>query len=259
MTSTDIYTILSSLSNNHHYLNRYIKFIRWCQEVNKNLDEYTYVEKHHICPKAKSMFPTYSNFKEFPWNLAKLTPGQHFVAHHILARAYSNRAMIGAFIRLIRATNRNHRSYSIMRLRMSEEMKTNNPMLNPETRSKMIKSCIKSFTPERRKQNSENSKRPCSNNAKEKLSKFWTGKLKGSMTDTHKENLLKSCCKFIYVTPIGEFTSSTDAGKALNISSNCIRKRCHNNTHIIKNSRSLKDKSLIGKTWLEIGYYRKNA
>jgi hypothetical protein len=34
------------------------------------------------------MFPEYINFKKYPWNLAKLTPRQHFIAHLILCKAY---------------------------------------------------------------------------------------------------------------------------------------------------------------------------
>jgi len=256
----DIYTILSSKPHNPHYLKRYIKFILWCQKVNKDLDECAYTEKHHICPKAKSMFPYYSNFKEFEWNLIKLTASQHFISHHILAKAYNNRSMIGAFIRLIRSTNRNHRSYSILRKRMSEEMKINNPMFDPDTRNKMITSILKTWTPDRLKQNSENKigKTNITESGRKRLSELWLGISKGPMSQSHKDELLVSCCKFIYITPYGEFISSTEAGKVIGVSGNAIRKRCINNNHIIKNSRSLEDKTLIGKTWLDVGYSRRS-
>jgi hypothetical protein len=38
------------------------------------------------------MFPQYESFKENPWNLARLTPRQHFIAHLMLWKAYRNRS-----------------------------------------------------------------------------------------------------------------------------------------------------------------------
>jgi hypothetical protein len=84
----DIYHILSSKPHNPHYLNRYIKFIESCRLKNIDFDGYT--EKHHICPKASDMFPEYKSFIANPWNLVKLTPRQHYVAHVLLANTYPN-------------------------------------------------------------------------------------------------------------------------------------------------------------------------
>jgi hypothetical protein len=82
----DIYAILSSKPHNPHYLNRYIKFIKSCVEVNKGYSGYT--EKHHICPKADDMFPEYYSFYKNKWNCAVLTPRQHFIAHMFLWKTY---------------------------------------------------------------------------------------------------------------------------------------------------------------------------
>ncbi len=84
----DIYSILTSKPHNSHYLNRYIKFIKQCQQ--KNVDYEGYVEKHHICPKANDMFPDYACFKNNPWNCAILTARQHFIAHMILWKVYKD-------------------------------------------------------------------------------------------------------------------------------------------------------------------------
>jgi hypothetical protein len=46
------------------------------------------MERHHICPKAKDMFPEYSSFRENPWNFVCLTPRQHFIAHLILWKCF---------------------------------------------------------------------------------------------------------------------------------------------------------------------------
>jgi len=85
----DIYTILSSKPHNPHYLNRYIKFIRYCQS--KNIGYEGYVENHHICPK--SLFPKYKNFNENIWNKILLTARQHFIAHIILSEVYNTPEM----------------------------------------------------------------------------------------------------------------------------------------------------------------------
>jgi hypothetical protein len=45
----DFIEILSSKPHNKHYLNRYVKFIKYCS--NLNFEGYT--ENHHICPKLK--------------------------------------------------------------------------------------------------------------------------------------------------------------------------------------------------------------
>ena len=81
-----IYDILASKPHNHHYLNRYIRFIEQSQQ--KNADYTGYTESHHICPKAT--WPEYTNFTRNPWNKALLTPRQHFIAHVILERVFDS-------------------------------------------------------------------------------------------------------------------------------------------------------------------------
>ncbi len=41
--------------------------------------------RHHILPRA--MFPEFESFKNYSWNLKRLTPSDHFVAHYYLYRA----------------------------------------------------------------------------------------------------------------------------------------------------------------------------
>ena len=84
----DIYSILASKPHNPHYLKRYIRFVSLCQEANSK--SYTKLHKHHICPRAKDMFPEYTSFATHKWNLAKLTPRQHFIAHILLWKAFPN-------------------------------------------------------------------------------------------------------------------------------------------------------------------------
>lgn len=59
-------------------INRYIKHIGICNTRNRiNLPDI--IEKHHILPK--SLFPQFQNFIHYKWNMALLTPREHFIAH----------------------------------------------------------------------------------------------------------------------------------------------------------------------------------
>lgn len=95
MSSNTIYTlILSSISHNKLYLNRYLKFIDYCNKINL-INPPTKIERHHICPK--SMFPKFKDFNQYPWNCVSLSHKQHFVAHHLLWKCYNNAEMRYAF------------------------------------------------------------------------------------------------------------------------------------------------------------------
>lgn len=83
----NIQEILLSKSNDEFRINRYIKFINDCQQINIKTDNII-LEKHHICPLAKDMFPEYKSFKEHPWNKALLTPRQHYIAHIMLWKIF---------------------------------------------------------------------------------------------------------------------------------------------------------------------------
>jgi len=80
-----ILSILSSKPHNLHYLNRYVKFIKWCNSQPKAK---TYCESHHICPKAADLFPEYKDLRINKWNSIKLTARQHIIAHIILWKTY---------------------------------------------------------------------------------------------------------------------------------------------------------------------------
>jgi hypothetical protein len=79
--------ILTSKPHNLHYLSRYCKFIKLC--INKNLKTTEKLVSHHICPKAYDLFPEYANFNKFSWNRARLTARQHYIAHHLLWKAFN--------------------------------------------------------------------------------------------------------------------------------------------------------------------------
>jgi hypothetical protein len=88
MTSIDIYSVLSSKPHNPHYLKRYIRFIEGCIQKNIDLPANSYTENHHICPRAKDLFPEYGCQKLNRWNIVTLTGRQHMIAHLILWKVY---------------------------------------------------------------------------------------------------------------------------------------------------------------------------
>lgn len=116
MSSENIYDILSTKSHNPHYLNRYCKFINVCVKINslKTKEELGYTEKHHICPKAKDMFPEYKSLSKFPWNKAILTARQHFIAHWILMKTYGE-SQATAFWRMRKGNKKDSKTYQISR------------------------------------------------------------------------------------------------------------------------------------------------
>ena len=97
MDSKSIYRLLQSKQHNNHYLSRYWKFILHCQT--RVLNE-TYIEKHHILPKAKDLFPEYADVKKFKWNSVDLTAREHIMAHIILWKAYGGSQTASVFYML---------------------------------------------------------------------------------------------------------------------------------------------------------------
>lgn len=97
MDSESIYRLLQSKKHNQHYLARYWKFIQRCQT--RELTE-EYVEKHHILPKAKDLFPEFANISEHPWNEITLTAREHIIAHVILWKAYGGSQTASVFYML---------------------------------------------------------------------------------------------------------------------------------------------------------------
>lgn len=92
----DIQTILESKPHNPHYLKRYVKFIEYCRR--QSYDGHT--ERHHICPKAKDLFPEH---KDATWNYVDMSARHHIFAHVLLWKAFKGSqataldAMLGKF------------------------------------------------------------------------------------------------------------------------------------------------------------------
>lgn len=133
MTSKDIYSILESKPHNPHYLKRYYNFIQACMQVNslKTKEELGYTEKHHICPKAKDLFPEYASFSKNKWNKCELTLRQHKLAHWMLWKVYGG-SQTSAFWRMCKGGNKSSRFYKELRLQVVKNQSDRQLQLSAE-------------------------------------------------------------------------------------------------------------------------------
>lgn len=76
-----VVNLLKSKPHNIRYLTRYIKLLNGYLGNKEG-------EKHHICPKAKDMFPEFKCLTKNPWNKIILPTKAHRLAHLLLAKAY---------------------------------------------------------------------------------------------------------------------------------------------------------------------------
>lgn len=153
--------ILKTKPHNPHYLNRYIKFITQCV----NSSQTTKTEDHHICPKSSDLFPEFKSFKKYPWNKAKLTLRQHYIAHRLLWKAFGGKQTMAFKIMCERARATTSRAYETVRSEFILSMMGNaNPAklgtnifknINPNKDGLQAKQAWNNASPERRKQQSE--------------------------------------------------------------------------------------------------------
>jgi hypothetical protein len=265
----DIHEILTQKPHNPHYLSRYIKFIKYCQS--KNYTQYT--ERHHICPK--SLFPEYKSFSDHPWNMVVLTYRQHIIAHTLLLKTYNTRCQ--ALSVLLTHSQKHAKSEVLKSSRMIEHSKkilsdsmkgiftrgydeSGKPIIADETRKK-LSDAKKHFysNPENRKKQSlactgtsgrksENYKIAAQNRTEDHIKN-----LSLSLKNMYANKTVKDRKKInsgIYVTPIGNFTS-TD-----------LHRYCKSNDKIItshsckgNSATNIWNKSVIGMTPRELGFH----
>lgn len=90
-------------------LKKHFKDERWGERYFRFLDAFAHksadgiYEKHHILPR--SMFPQYV---ESEWNIVKLTPRAHYIAHYILWKAVGNRVTLYAFNMMRRSSGNSY-------------------------------------------------------------------------------------------------------------------------------------------------------
>lgn len=116
-----------------HFFNRYLKFIKYCQ-LNPPIG---YAELHHIMPKSMGG-------NDEKCNIVRLSARQHFIAHHLLWKAYQNRQTNFAFWSMRMNNNMhklNSKTYSLLKeqhsLYQSELKKIYNPMFQQSAKLKI--------------------------------------------------------------------------------------------------------------------------
>jgi hypothetical protein len=64
--------------------------------------------RHHILPKAPSMWPEYANFHKHPWNGVYLTHREHFICHWLLTKMTTGKAKCSMLFALHAMTNKSN-------------------------------------------------------------------------------------------------------------------------------------------------------
>lgn len=89
-------------------VDRYLGFIS-----SRGSAQHSFVEMHHIVPKAVDFHPEFKSFKDHPWNCVKLSPREHFIAHWMLAKAFPGSSQTRAFYYMCnKVGNKRSRTYA---------------------------------------------------------------------------------------------------------------------------------------------------
>lgn len=271
----EIYKVLSSKKHNSHYLKRYIKFIKNCIQKNELNTNLPYTETHHICPKAKDMFPEYADLKANPWNKAVLTYRQHIIAHLLLWKTYDNTSQTLSVLRTLGQTSAKGLSVKTINTRTIEQVKgslsdkrkgvftrgydeTGKPLVSSETRKKISESKVKFYSDPK---NREAQSRACTGTTGRKSPKYSAAAKNRS--DKHKKTLQSSIAaawkrkkltgdtrrikEGVYVTPVGNFSSTK------HYATYCRNNKKPFSVHNVKKNPKL-NKSVVGLTPEELGF-----
>lgn len=170
-----------------HFFNRYLKFIEYCRW--NPVGHYT--EVHHILPKSMGGSDDKSN-------LIKLSPRQHYIAHHLLWKAYQNKQTNFAFwcMRMKNGMYQlNSKTYSKLKEQhakyQSDHKKISNPMFSDEAKTKISNYRKGKKLSEETKLKMSKVRKGISKSetTKKKISESLTGKEKSPQ---HKSNLSKN-------------------------------------------------------------------
>lgn len=99
MFDVDVFNLALPKAKNSHFLKRYVKFIEWCR-INNELNCPTYVERHHILPKAGDLFPEFADITVHIWNSIDLSFRQHLIAHVMLWKIFGGSQILALRIML---------------------------------------------------------------------------------------------------------------------------------------------------------------
>ena len=215
--------ILKTKKHNEHYLNRYCKLIELFRDQNYSGDT------HHICPKAKDMFPEYIACN---WNKVIVTSRQHFILHWVLAKAFPGTSQTLAFFYMSNTLNKHKgKDYQIAREKQVEIAKLVGKNLKRNAKiSAALKGKPKSaehiasmtghkVTEEtRQKLREANLGKKHTEESKQKMSESRTGKTKKPLSDDSKQNIAISKMQNLLQTPRGVFHTFAEVAKEFNIS-----------------------------------------
>lgn len=214
--------ILKAKKHNEHYLKRYCRLIELFKDLNSSGDI------HHICPKAKDMFPEYTDSS---WNKITVTSRQHFILHWILAKAFPGTSQTLAFFYMTNTLKkRKGKDYQIAREKQVEIAKLVGKDLKRNAKiSAALKGKPKSaehiasmmghiVTEEtRQKLREANLGKKHTEESKQKMSESRAGKIGKPHTDEGKQNIAKSKMQNRLQTPRGIFDTFTEVATEFNI------------------------------------------
>jgi hypothetical protein len=156
----------------------------------------TYLELHHILPKAKTMFPEFGNLRDHPWNGVLLTTREHFICHLLLVRCLNGAARYSMIYGLRRlAHGKAHscsRNYEIARKLMKQAphpglgkplSETTRKLMSQQRRGK------KKSAEHRRRIGEANSKRVWTEESRRRASESASKK---KLSATHRANISKA-------------------------------------------------------------------
>lgn len=218
--------IIKAKKHNEHYLNRYCKLIELFKDQNISTG-YT----HHICPKAKDMFPEYSNLTSNSWNKIRVTARQHFILHWVLAKAFPGTSQTLAFFYMTNTLKkRRGKDYQIARDKQIEiaRLSCKNPERNAKISAALkgkpksaehIASMIGHVVTEetRQKLREANLGKKHTEESKQKMSESRTGKTKKPLSAESKQNIAKSKMQNKLQTPRGIFDTFVEVATEFNI------------------------------------------
>jgi inhibitor of KinA sporulation pathway (predicted exonuclease) len=217
------------------------------------------------------MFPEYSDFKKNPWNMVKLTYRQHIIAHILLYKTFRTECQALSII----FTSKQHHINDKINTKSIETAKKELSKLRKgkftrgyDTNGRpLVSDSTRKLLSDQKKQlysNLENRKKQsvaCKGTSNRKSPKYSIAA--NTRSETHKMNLKNSIKQHyanlsenekkrinsgIYVTPIGNFTSTKFADYCKNADKPITSHQC-------KFKTSLFDATFIGITPRELGFF----
>lgn len=215
--------ILNAKRHNEHYLKRYCKLIELFKDLNSSGDI------HHICPKAKDMFPEYTDAS---WNKIVVTSRQHFILHWILAKVFPGTSQTLAFFYMTNTLKkRKGKDYQVAREKQVEiaklvgkdlkrNAKISSALKGKPKSAEHIASMMGHIVTEdtRQKLRDANLGKKHSEESKQKMSESRTGKTKKPLSADSKQNIAKSKMQNKLQTPRGVFHTFVEVATEFNIS-----------------------------------------